>query len=471
MIKTRPAQNREQSRKQAKKSKASGKKWVVNRKDRVHISIAKINDERRSMQAHQPEVLVAGAGPVGMVAALYLAEGGIHTRVIDQESGTAGHSYACALHPHTLRVLDGLGLAEQAISLGWRINAVVFYSGGARRAELKLNELTADFPFVLVLEQARLEQMLAEKLAQRGISVEWHHRLADLAMDSGGVTATIEKLAPTAKGYIVPEFELSVQKAAQTRTAFVVGADGHNSLVRTKLNIPFDEAGERELFAVYEVESDGGFDHEMKIVLDRGSASVMWPFAKDRCRWSFQLLPADAPTEFPEKDRTHFVVTDAAGEGDSRHQVQRLVRERAPWFQGNIREVDWRTIVQFEHRLAGRFGQDRCWLAGDAAHQTGPEGMQSMNAGIREATDLAIVLRRILREQGSLDLLPAYGARHRREWRDLLGLNGGPRLLNTASGWVRGNCARVAACLPASGPDLVALLNQFGLEPASAAGS
>jgi len=332
------------------------------------------------------EVLVVGAGPVGMFTALQLAGSGVAVQLIDQESRTAGRSYACALHPRTLQLLDEAGLAREAIQRGQRIDTVAFYEGAHRRAEVKLSSLPAEFPFVLVLEQSTLEDLLEKKLQERGgVKVHWNHRLADLVMRDGAAVAGIEVMALTGKGYIVPDFELEVKKAVSARADFVVGADGQNSAVRQRLGIACEETGEPELFTVYELETEAELPPEMRIVLHGQTVSVLWPLGKKKCRWSFQWSQADAPADFPQKDRNRFTVAESPGEEDSRHQLQQLLGARAPWFQAGIRNVGWGADIQFAHRLARQFGRERAWLAGDAAHQTGPVGMQSMNLACAKA--------------------------------------------------------------------------------------
>ena len=412
----------------------------------------------------QTEVLVVGAGPVGMFGALLLAEGGIQVKVIDTEPCTAAHSYACALHPHSLKLLDQAGIAADALQLGQRIETIAFYEGQSRRAELKLSELPTDFPFVLVLPQSALEDLLERKLSRgEHTAVHWSHRLADFATDDRAVTTTIDKLTETAKGYIVAEWEGVVEKKLHTNAAFILAADGHNSLVRQRLHIEYERFGDPELFVVYEFECDRKIDPEMRVVLTDTTTSVMWPLSENKCRWSFQIVPAESLDEFPGKDRSPLVMEETPGEHDSRHHLQRLLRERAPWFEANVEQLLWSTEVQFEHRLAGEFGRDRCWLAGDAAHQSGPVGMQSMNAGLRESADLAAAFKKILRENAPTDLLQAYDRNRRAEWQRLLAPNRILKPLPGTDSWIRQRCANIPSCLPASGSDLTHLLNQLGL--------
>jgi 3-(3-hydroxy-phenyl)propionate hydroxylase len=184
------------------------------------------------------------------------------------------------------------------------------------------------------------------------------------------------------------------------RADFVVGADGQGSIVRQKLGIEYERAGKPQLFVVYEFESGATIPQEVRIVLDSNTVSVLWPLSQNKGRWGFQWPESEAPADFPQKDRTRFTIAGTPGPEDSRHHLLRLLDAHAPWFQEDIKSVGWAVDIQFEHRLARRFGRDQAWLAGDSAHQTGPIGMQSMNIGFREGADLAARLTRILREKG-----------------------------------------------------------------------
>src|SRR5690348_1923719 len=109
------------------------------------------------------EVLVVGAGPVGMITALTLARGGVHVRIIDQASRTASRTYSCALHPRTVSLLESLGLAEEIVAAGQRVQQVAFYGGKTRQADADLTALQSPSG-VVVLSQSALEQLLEERL-------------------------------------------------------------------------------------------------------------------------------------------------------------------------------------------------------------------------------------------------------------------------------------------------------------------
>ncbi len=416
------------------------------------------------MRERQTEVLVAGAGPVGLWSALLLAEAGLEVLIIDREERTASRSYACALHSSTLKRLQRFGLAEEVIARGRKISKYGFYDGAERRVELDLAATGGEFPFLVILPQNVFESLLEQRLRQAGVKVLWNHNLADCTQEEQIVAVTIEELAGTSTGYIVPHWEMVVKERAVVHAQFLLGADGHHSTVRQRLGLESEHAGERQHFAAYEFESDAGGAEEVRVVLDNATTNVLWPLPQNRYRWTFQLVHSEPPAYFPEKDRRTARLAEPQIDERIREYVQRVARHRAPWFASAIKEILWCSEVVFERRVATDFGRDRCWLAGDAAHQTGPVGVQSMNSGFAEGEMLAGVLRKILREQGPRKGLEAYNREFGSQWRELLGLTGGLTALNGTAPWVRERSTRLLPCLPGLGDDLASLARQLGLE-------
>lgn len=411
---------------------------------------------------HTVDVLVVGAGPVGLLMGLLLSEKGVHVEIIDKEERPAARSYACVLHPRSLKILERVGLASAAIEAGLRVNTLAFYEGASRRAELQLSKLPGDFPFVVVLPQSELEELLEERLRSNyRVEVGWNHRLADLHTVGATAVASVHKLGYACTGYLVSELERLVMKRLSIHAAFVVGADGHSSLVRQGLEIPFDQVVGGELFAVREITVEGSIEPEVRLVLDDTTTNVCLPLSENRCRWSCQLPQAELGAEHETKQRMAVLLEQEAFDPQSIQQLQAFLRKRVPWFETPIKEIDWSATVQFERRLARRFGQDRCWLAGDAAHQTGPAGVQSMNIGLSEAEDLADKLAAILRGRASLETLENYNLERHGEWQRLLGAGLAPT--DQASPWVKQRASKILTCLPASGAELVALAGQLGL--------
>jgi 2-polyprenyl-6-methoxyphenol hydroxylase-like FAD-dependent oxidoreductase len=415
------------------------------------------------MREERTEVLVVGAGPVGLASALLLAEAGLEVSLIDREERTTARSYACALHPSTLELLDRLGLATLLLEHGRRVPTVALYDGEERRAEVRLSALSQKFPFLLILPQSALETALEQRLRKAGIIVNWNHRFAGFQDETAEVAAIIEELGGTSTGYIVPHWETIVKRRTTLRAQFIVGADGRHSMVRQRLGLDSERAGGTESFAAYEFEAEKAGEDEVRIVLDNASTNVLWPLPGNKYRWTFQMAEAGAAAVFPEKERRAARLASPVVDEKIRQYVQKIAGERAPWFSMGVKEITWCTRVVFEHELVRQFGRNRCWLAGDAAHQTGPAGVQSMNAGFLEAEALAESVRKVVRENGSMQLFEAYNRQWREQWRRLLGLAGGLKGRAQTSEWIRGRAGRILPCLPGV-RDLGEMARQIGLE-------
>src|SRR5688572_17967976 len=142
----------------------------------------------------EPEVLVVGAGPVGLVAALFLQQHGVRVEIVDMHQRTTQHSYALAIHPRTLGILDEAGLSEGLIRAGRKLTTVAYYQGQERRAEIDYSVLASKHPYLLVVRQSLLERAAEEALRQKKLNVLWNHRLQSLSVDSETIRAEVAKL-------------------------------------------------------------------------------------------------------------------------------------------------------------------------------------------------------------------------------------------------------------------------------------
>ena len=415
------------------------------------------------MRSKQTEVLVIGAGPVGMFIALALARNGINVDIIDQASGSSTGSYACGLHGRTLQLLHDVGLHSELGKLGHRIDRLAFYEAHVRRAEINLAQVTPEFPFLLTLAQGDLESLLEQKLNEAGVRIGWNHRLAGLRTVGDSVVASVDELGGTATGYDVPRWETVVNKTFECSAHFAVGADGNHSAVRRALGIDWELVSKPELFVVYEFDSDAAAEGEICIVLNKADTNVLWALPDGRCRWSFQWTATAPDGEFPGKSRSAWWSEDKPVATRTREHLEGLLKARAPWFTGDIGSMDWAVDVQFERQLAKKFGYGRCWLAGDAAHQTGPVGVQSMNVGMREGQMLTAHLTSILRGTGSLALLEEYEQQFHHEWERLLGVRNRLVPSNEANAPRLQDYPALVSCLPGSGEEAEAMLAALGL--------
>jgi 2-polyprenyl-6-methoxyphenol hydroxylase-like FAD-dependent oxidoreductase len=394
-----------------------------------------------------PEVLVVGAGPVGLVAALFLQQHGIRVEIVDQHQRTTQHSYALAIHPRTLRILDQAGLSEGLIAAGRKLTKVAYYEGRERRAEIDYSALASKHPYLLVIRQSLLERAAEEALHQKKLKVLWGYRLESFNADDATLRAEVSKLDHVATGYPVAQHEWVVVRSETIRPHYVIGADGYDSTVRRTAGIEMAEHDAGQIFSVYEIEATGELPAEVRVILDPDLTSVYWPLEEGRCRWGFQIH-------------------DASGHAASMERLEQLIAARAPWWTARPTQIYWSTVALFEWRLARSFGKGNVWLAGDAAHQAAPVAVHSMNSGLIEAHELSARMMRILRTGGAPSLLQEFATERNAAWQWLLSAGRAVRALPGADPWVRQTGARILACIPASGDDLESLLKQIGLTAA-----
>lgn len=423
----------------------------------------------------RPEVAVVGAGPVGLFTALSLARRNVNVRIIDTGVWACTHSYALAVHPQALDLFAQLGLKERILAESYPVRRIAFCDAGGTRVAVDAGD--PEHPLAVVRQDA-LENLLEDELEKMGVRVGWRHEAAAVSQVPGHARVTVQKFEKESRGYIVAHTEWVVAKTWDLEPQFVIGADGYNSRVRRTLDAEFPEVGPAQYFAVFEFRTDADLQHTVRVALDEGTMNVLWPLPEGAARWSFELPgytpaaqdPAEALRragfgDFPserQKDRvllSHGLDLPVLDEA----HLREYLRARAPWFTGSIEKLTWRIVVRFEHRLAKRFGAGRLWIAGDAAHLTGPAGVHSMNLGFWEGADLAARLEAVLRGGADPATVESYDTRWRQVWRQLHGLERVPQPGPGTDGWVTGHATRILASLPAWGAAYEDMAARLGL--------
>ena len=390
-------------------------------------------------------VLVVGAGPAGLVAAIRLREQGLQVRIIDEQSADAKRTYPVVLHPRTLQILASLGVTAPLEWRGRFIKHLAVYVDTVQRLVLDLPSAEEVAPGALTLPQDVLRRGLVTRLSSLNTEIQWQTRLVALEQDSERVKVglvhreRVEGRAPTLK----PEWR---DVATETlEVDYVVAADGRQSTVRSALGIELAQRGEREAYFFYDI-ADRRAGDVAQLVLAPGSCSSLFPLQGDTSRLSFQVsvLTPQAPGLAELRD---------------------LLATRMPWYAADPSSFEWSGSAEFYPALATSFGYGRVWLAGDAAHSTGPLGGQSINVGMHEADDLA---RRIThaRSEGSGPLGAGYAEQRRIEWHRLFGLGSSAPRMARAPDWVSENIARLLPSLPVSGDDLDDVLEQLRVRTA-----
>ena len=324
------------------------------------------------------DVLIVGAGPTGLVLALWLAHQGIRPRIIDRNSGPATTSYSLSVQARTLELYRQLNLADIVVARGHKVSAVNLWVKGTPEARLLFEKIGGEqtpYPFLLVFPQAEHERLLLERLEQAGITVERQHELLGFTDHGDHVTAHI-------RGSDGEEFYTA---------RFIAGCDGAGSTVRESLRIGFAGRSYEQLFYMADITGSGrAFDGELHIDLDEADFLALFPW--------------------PEPGRARLIGT-LRDERANRAETLTFadVSARAiQHFQLEITATTWFSTFLVHHQVCAQMRKGAAFLLGDAAHIHSPAGGQGMNTGIGDAINLAWKLAAVLHGQAPATLLDSY---------------------------------------------------------------
>ena len=337
------------------------------------------------MSAASDRVLIAGAGPVGLVAAGYLRRAGVPVTVFEASEDLSLESRASTFHPPTLDMLDELGVAAPLIAKGLVAPALQFRTKrDGRIAQFDFGAIAdaTRHPFRVQSEQFKLTRLLHERLAgDPGYAIAFDSSVEDVAQDAAGVTVTIAR-----RGRRVTE-----------RGAWLIGADGARSAVRRALGIPFEGFTWPERFLVVSTP----FDFHAAV-----PDLVSVNYVADPEQWHFLLeIPGMWRIMFPVRPE----IEDAQATSDDYVQAQMAML--LPGRRGY--EVAHTTLYRVHQRVAESYRQGRVFLAGDAAHVNNPLGGMGMNGGIHDAVNLAKRLARVWHGETDAGELDRYDRQRR----------------------------------------------------------
>ncbi|MGC5704051.1 FAD-dependent monooxygenase [Pseudomonas sp. NFXW11] len=325
------------------------------------------------------DVLIIGAGPTGLVLALWLRQQGVKVRIIDKTQGPGTTSRALAVQARTLELYRQLDLTQAIVERGHHVPAVNLWVKGDQAAQLPLSAIGEDltpYPFLQIFPQDEHEQLLIERLALLGVEVE----------------RNTELLAFTDHGHLISARLRGAEGREEHCQAFyLAGCDGARSTVRKTLGTGFPGGTYQQVFYVADVEARGpSINGQLHVDLDDADFLAVFPLAHSgRARLIGTVR--DERAEHPENLRFEDVSQRAM------HQLK-----------VEVDQVNWFSTYKVHHRVAEHFRCGRVFLLGDAAHVHSPAGGQGMNTGIGDAINLAWKLATVLRGQSDDSLLDTY---------------------------------------------------------------
>ena len=331
------------------------------------------------------DVLIVGAGPVGLFLANECARRGLRARIIEAKASQSLHSKALAIFPRTLEILDMAGLVGPFLENANRVTSVAVVAHGRRLAHMRFSPAGTPYPFVAMVPQNVTEQLLVQQLARAGGAVEYETQFvsADQGEDSVHVSVT-------RRG-----------GSADLRASFVVGCDGAHSAVRHLLQLPFEGGEYAATFMLADIDTNDALPaDELQLCPNEFGPIAIFPIGAQR-------------------RRVVAIIDKTDGETPSLALVQKLLDERAP--EGiKASALHWGSYFRIHHRQVEQMRMGRMFIAGDAAHIHSPFGGQGMNTGLHDIWNLAWKLDLAVRGHAAESLLDSYTAERRPVIRDVI---------------------------------------------------
>lgn len=327
----------------------------------------------------EADVLIVGAGPTGLVMAIWLTKLGVRVRIVDKLAEPGTTSRALAVQARTLEFYQQVGLAEAIVERGHKVPALNLWVKGARAARVPLQDMgqgLTPFSYLIIFPQDEHERLLIAHLAELGVQVERCLELTGFEDNGHTVLATLRRS------------DGSEEFSSYT---YLAGCDGARSKVRDALNIGFPGGTYDHLFYVADVEAKGSpMDGELHVDLDEADFLAVFPL-----RGTGRARLIGSVREDAAKDHEHLRFEDVQ---------DRAIRN----LQVEVTRVNWFSTYRVHHRVALQFRVGRAFLLGDAAHIHSPVGGQGMNTGIGDAVNLAWKLAATLKAPSGVALLDTY---------------------------------------------------------------
>lgn len=328
-------------------------------------------------------ILIVGAGPTGLTAAMELSRFGVPVRIIDKLTQFSDTSRALAVQSRTVELFQQRGLTDDMLRLGNKGSATTIYADGKTLGRIDLSLIDSRFNFILMLAQSETERILRKQVMKQGVTLETGTEFLALSSEDPGsegqsVTATVRKADGTLE---------------EIRAAYVIAADGAHSTLRHALDIDFPGKSLPHSYALADLHVESSLpDGELSIFLSRQGLLAIFPMGNRR----FRLIatqdeqPKDAP--------------------DPAIGAMQQLYDAGSHIPARLHDMVWSSHFRINSRMLQHLRSGRIFFGGDAAHIHSPAGGQGMNTGIQDMINLCWKLALVYKGIARDELLDTYEA-------------------------------------------------------------
>ena len=321
------------------------------------------------------DVLIVGAGPVGLFLANECARRNLRYRLVEERVSQSEHSKALAIFPRTLEIFDMAGIVSPFLEKANKVTRVAVMTRDRTLAMLKFEPEGSPYSFVAMVPQDVTERLLVEELRRKGGTVEYQTKFISANQVDDGVDVTLEHGGSSSK----------------LRATFVVGCDGAHSTVRHQLNLPFEGSEYSGSFLLADIDTNANLAaDEMQLCPSEFGPAAIFPMSATR-------------------RRVVATIDDIEGDAPSLDLVRKVLVQRAPRAIEAL-AMNWSSYFRIHHRQVARLREGRMFIAGDAAHIHSPFGGQGMNTGLHDVWNLVWKLDLFLKGRGNQEMLDSYSS-------------------------------------------------------------
>ncbi|WP_158797989.1 FAD-dependent monooxygenase [Pedobacter sp. L105] len=337
-----------------------------------------MNNQQKQEKTTLP-VLIAGAGPTGLTAAMELSRMGIPVRIIDKAQGPSKTSRALAVQSRTIELMGQRGLAKDMLAKGNPVHHTTIYNEKRILGKVNLALIQSRYNFCLLISQAETEGLLRDQVARQGIVIEWATEMTDFTQlaEDNGITAAIKK----------PD-----GKTEQFGASYLISAEGAHSIARTKLGLHFEGKTMGQNYALGDLHIDGEIpEDEMSVFISKKGFVALFPMTGKR----FRMMVTD-PENHTKADAPPTI-----------EELQNLYNN-VVHLPGRLFDMNWGSRYGINSRMMKTLKVGNVFFGGDSAHIHSPAGGQGMNTGIQDMINLSWKMAFVIKGLAKSELLESY---------------------------------------------------------------